>query len=329
VVLFTRQVLERVQALPGVERAASTLPLLGGWQSSFSVESFPPPAPGERPSADVTRVSADYFAAMRVPLLRGRLFEERDGAEAERVCIIDTSFAESYWPDESPLGKRVKFGGAESGNPWLQVVGVVGHVKNYGVDQDSRVEIYLPYAQAPIRGFTLVVRTALEAAGLAEGLRAAVRGVDPTVPLYDVRRLDQIVSDSQSDRRIAALLVGSFAVLALLLAAVGLYGVVSYTVSQQTGEIGVRLALGAARRDILGLVVGRGMLLALGGLGLGLLGALALSRAVGSVLFGVSPTDPTTWSLAPLLLALTALVACYLPARRAMRIEPSVALRDE
>jgi putative ABC transport system permease protein len=191
------------------------------------------------------------------------------------------------------------------------------------------VEIYLPYAQAAIGAFDLVVRTEGDVAGLADGLRAAVREVDPTVPLYGLSPLAEIVSDSQSNRRISAFLVGSFAALALLLAAVGLYGVLSYSVSQQTGEIGVRLALGAARRDILGLVVGRGMLLAAAGLGLGLMGALALSRAIEAVLFGVSAIDPATYSLTPLVLALTALVACAIPALRAARVDPSTALRAE
>jgi putative ABC transport system permease protein len=329
ITLFARQVLERVQALPGVSSAAATLPLLGGWQTSFYVEGSPPPAPGEQPSTDITRVSGEYFETMRVPLQRGRLFDERDSAEAPPVCIVDTTFAQAWWPGEDPLGKRLKPGGADSDAPWLEVVGVVGHVKNYGVDQDSRVETYVPYDQNPVPGFNLVVRGAGAGPSLSEGLREAVRAVDPTIPLYDVRRLEDVVSDSQSDRRIAALLVGSFAALALLLAAVGLYGVVSYSVSQQTGEIGVRLALGAARRDILKLVVGRGMLLAVIGVGLGLLGALALSRVMGAVLFEVSPTDPATYSASPLLLSLIALAACYLPARRAMRIEPSAVLRDE
>lgn len=329
VVLFARQVVERVRSLPGVERAASTLPLLGGWQTSFSVEGFPPPAPGEQPSTDITRVSGDYFATMSVPLLRGRLFDVRDGPDTDPVCIVDSTFAETYWPDEDPLGKRIKFGREDSENPWLQIVGVVGHVKNYGVDQDSRVETYVPFAQNPVRGFALVVRADEGAPPLASDLRAAVRAVEPTVPLYNVQHLNEIVSDSQSTRRIAALLVGSFAALALLLSAVGLYGVVSYAVSQQTSEIAVRLALGAERRDILGLVVGRGMLLALGGIGLGLVGAFALSRLIGSMLFGVSPTDPPTYSATPVILSVTAFIACYLPARRAMQVEASVALRDE
>jgi putative ABC transport system permease protein len=326
--LATEQVIERVRALPHVESVGSTLPLLGGWQTSFLVEGRPEPKAGERPSTDITRVSDGYFDAMGVRLLTGRVFDERDTAASTHVCIVDETFARTYWPDEDPTGKRIRFG-HDKDNPWLEIVGVVRHVKNYGVDQESRVETYVPYRQSPIRGFTLVIRADGPIEPLVEGVRRSVLSVDPNLPVFEVQTLEEVLSDERSSRRIAALLTGAFAALALVLAAVGIYGVMSYSVAQRTGEIGVRLALGAERRDILRLVLGRGMALTGFGLGLGLVAALGLSRLVASLLFQVSPTDPPTYSVTPLVLTAAALVACYLPARRAMRVEPGSALRYE
>jgi predicted permease len=324
--LFSAQVLEGVNAIPGIRAAGITLPLLGGWQTSFYVEGRPEPEPGHQPSTDITRVSSDYFEAMGVRLLRGRRFDARDHADATPVCIIDETFAESYWPDAEPLGKRIRF---SDDDPWLEVVGVVGHVKNYGVDQDSRVETYLPYAQSPIRSFTIVVRSEGDVGALAEGIRRAVRRADPNVPVFEVRGLPDILGEQRASRRIAALLTGVFAALALTLAAVGIFGVISYTVTQRTGEIGIRMALGAARSDVFRLVVGRGMALTGWGIALGLAAALALTRLVSSMLFLVKPTDPPTFGTTCLLLAVTAFVACSVPAWRAMRLAPSVALREE
>ncbi len=327
--LFTSQVVARAAALPGVRVAASALPLLAGWQNSFRVEGRPEPEPGQRPSTDITRVSGDYFEAMGVGLVRGRLFDERDHADATPVCIVDATFARTFWPDEDPLGKRFTFGGPGDDDPWLEIVGVVEHVKNYGVDEESRVETYVPQVQSPLRSFTLIVRTDDDPANVAEGLRRVVREVDPNVPVFDVQSLDQIISDSRSNRRVTALLTGAFAVLALVLAGVGIYGVMSYSVEQRVAEIGIRVALGAERGDIVRMVLGRGMALTAGGIMLGLVAALGLARLIASMLFQVAPTDPPTFSITPVLLAFTALVACYLPARRATRVDPSVALRHE
>jgi len=324
--LFSAQVLEGVNAIPGVRAAGATLPLLGGWQSSFYVEGQPEPEPGHQPLTDITRVSPEYFEAIGVRLLRGRLLDARDHADAKRVCIVDETFAASYWPDAEPLGRRIRFGDDE---PWLEVVGVVGHVKNYGVDQDSRVETYLPYTQSPIRFFTIVARAEGDVSALAEGIRRAVQRADPNVPVFEVRSLTDILGEQRASRRVAGLLTGVFAVLALTLAAVGIYGVISYTVTQRTSEIGIRMALGAARSDVFRLVVGRGMALTGWGIALGLAAALALTRVVSSLLFLVKPTDPPTLGTTCLLLAVTAFAACTLPAFRAMRMAPSVALRGE
>ncbi len=327
---FIEQVVARVQAIPGVQYAASALPLLGGWQSGFSVEGRPEPPPGQRPSADITRISPDYFRAMGIRLLQGRMFSEQDHADAPKVCMVDERFAQTHWPNENPIGKRVKFGGQDSDNPWIEVVGVVNHVKHYGVDQDSRVEMYLPYTQSPIPSFTLIIRTQGDPASLTSAVRQAVQSVDPDVPIYQARTLEDIMSERVAQRRLAAVLISVFGGLALVLAAVGIYGVMNYAVTQRTHEMGIRMALGAQQRDILSLVVRQGMLLAVLGLVIGFaVSFFGLSRVMTTVLFQVSATDPPTYSLTPFLLAVVALLACYLPARRATRVDPMVALRYE
>ncbi len=328
---FIEHVVAKVKAIPGVDYAASALPLLGGWQSGFSIEGRPPAQPGQRPSADVTRVSPDYFAAMGIRLLKGRAFDERDHADAPRVCMIDETFASTHFPNEDPVGRRVVFGPPTGTNvPWMEIIGVVNHVKHYGVDQDSRVEIYLPYTQNAIPSFTMIVRTSGDPSSLTSAVRQAVQSVDPDVPTYQTRTLESIVSDRVAERRLAAILISVFGTLALALAAVGIYGVMSYAVTQRTHELGIRMALGAQRDDIFRLVVGNGMLLAGIGLAIGFVVAFfGLSRLVASVLFQVTATDPPTYAASPLVLLLVALLACWIPARRATRVDPMIALRYE
>ena len=328
---FIEQIVSKVQAIPGVELAASALPLLGGWQSSFSVEGRPEPPPGQRPSADITRISPDYFRVMGMRLLQGRAFTAQDRADGAQVCMIDETFAKKHWPGDNPLGKRVKFGGADDkDNPWMEVVGVVNHVKHYGVDQDSRIEMYLPYTQSPIPSFTLLVRTSGDPAGVTTAVSQAVRSVDADVPLYQVRTLESIVSDRVAERRLAAILISIFGTLALALAAVGIYGVMSYAVTQRSHELGIRMALGAQRHEIFKLVIGSGMLLAGIGLVIGFTAAFfGLAPLVASVLFHVTATDPPTYAISPLVLLAVALLAAWLPARRATRVDPMIALRYE
>jgi putative ABC transport system permease protein len=327
---FAREVVENVSAMPGVRAAAATLPLLGGWQSGFSVEGKPEPPPGQLPAADITRVTPDYARAMGLRVLQGRFFTDRDTAERPRICIVDETFAKTFWPEESPLGKHVKFGTlSNTKEPWMEVVGVVNHVKNYGVDQTSRVELYLPYYQSPVDALTLLVRTDASPRSLAPAVRQAVSSADADVPLFGVRTLEEIVSANTGQRRTAAILLGVFAALGLVLAAVGIYGVMSYTVAQRTQEIGIRMALGAPPNAILGMVLRHGTLISLLGIAIGLAAALGLAQFIASQLFQVKPTDPPTFSIVPLILMGVALLACYLPARRATRVDPLVALRYE
>jgi putative ABC transport system permease protein len=331
---FYRQALEKVRVLPGVEAAAITLPLLGGWQTSFAIEGEPPPPPGQAPSTDITRVSPDYFRAMGVRLIKGRHFTEQDQDGQQPVCIVDEKMVQAHWPGADPLGKRMRLGaGPNNNNPWMTVVGVVAHVKNYGVDQDSRVETYVPYPQNPVGSLTFVLKTAADPGSLTSAVRGAVRSVDAELPVFGARALEEIISDGRAQRRIAAQLLATFSGLALLLAAVGIYGVMSYSVTQRAHEIGIRMALGAQKRDVLRLIVGHGMTLAGIGLTVGLALALGLAfslrGALTTMLFRVSHTDPPTYASVPLLLAAVALLACYIPARRALRVDPMVALRYE
>ena len=329
---FIEQAVQKVQAIPGVEAAASTLPLLGGWQNGFVAEGQAEPQPGQMPSTDVTRVTPDYFRAMGMSILKGRAFTAQDVANQPLVCIVDETMVQTYWPGQDPIGKWIRFG-SNPQNPRMTVVGVVGHVKNYGVDQESRVETYLPVMQNPVGTATFVIRTAGDAGAVSSAVRQALGSIDADVPLYGVRALDDILSDSRGQRRIAAQLLAAFSLLALVLAAVGIYGVMAYSVQQRTHEIGIRLALGAQKGDILKMIVGHGMILAGIGVVIGWFMAFgvsfSLSRAVTTLLFQVSHADPPTFASTPLLLTAVALLACYIPARRALRVDPMIALRYE
>ena len=321
------RVLEQVRAVPGVTSAGATVPLLGGWQSVFNVEGKAE-GPAGHILVDIARVSPDYFRAMGIRLLRGRVFDERDRTDAPLVCMVDDRFVQAHWPGENPLGKRLKFGDPAA-RDWIEVVGVVAHVKNYGVDADSRVEVYLPFLQYSSGAFTLVVRSQGDPAALTSSVRAAVRAADPELPIYSARTLDELVSERTAQRRLAVLLISVFAALALVLAAVGIYGVMSYAVTQRTQEIGIRMALGAERDHIVRMVLRSGTVMALCGVGIGLVAALGLTRLITTLLFQTSPTDPPTFSVVPVLLLGVALLACYLPARRATKVDPIIALRHE
>ena len=330
---FYSEALARVSAQPGVRSAtlSLSLPIDGSnWNSVFIAADKPVPARAEIPSAAFTPVSANFFETMGIRRLRGRGFSETDTADAPRVAIINETLARRLWPGEDPIGKRLKQGFPEDKTPWREVVGVVADVKLNGVDRETPLQAYLPLAQEPARGLGLIVRSAnANPLALRPAVEQAIHSIDRDLPLYGVYSMDQLLGDAIAQQRLTMVLLVGFAVLALTLAAVGIYGVMSYSVTQRTHEIGIRLALGAQTRDVLRLVVGQGMLLALVGVALGLAASFALTRVLASLLFNVSPTDPLTFAAIAFLLTFVALLACYIPARRATKVDPMVALRYE
>ncbi len=327
---FYRDLLERAAALPGVEASGvtSTLPIGGSHNRTHMVAvDQPPPSANEMPVVDYTAVSPGYFQAMGIPLRGGRWFTEQDGETAASVTIVDETLAQRFWPGQNAVGRQMRYGGSADSPP-ITVVGVVGHVKTRGVDAGAGMQMYAPYGQTRFNSLTLVVRTRADN-DPTSAVRAAVRQLDPGVPISNVRAMDQVIGEHNSTRRASALLLAGFAATALLLAAVGLYGVLAHTVSQRTREMGIRMALGARRSDLLRLVLGQGMRLVIAGVVLGWIGSLALARFLGGFLFGVQPVDPVTYALLTAVLAAVASLACYLPARRAAATDPMGALRYE
>ena len=321
--------LERVSALPGVEAAGgtSTLPLTGGWESTtFTVVGRPLPPMDARPRANYVMVTPGYFRALGIPMLRGRGFEPRDRAEAPLVVVISRAAVDKYWKNEDPIGQQLM---VFDSIPWT-VVGVVGDIREASLTDDVNPMIYLPFAQFPVPGTVVTVRTASsDPTALAPALRRELKAVDPTLALNKANTMEQILSWSLSQRRFALLIVGFFAASAFVLAAVGLYGVIAYGVSQRTREIGIRLALGARGTDVRRMVLGQGLVLTIIGLVIGLGGAFAASSVLRSQLFEVSPMDPITYASIALVLAVTAIAASWVPARRATRIDPVEALRQD
>jgi predicted permease len=329
-----RRLWEQLRAVPGVTAVGgvSSLPLsrMMAW-GPITVEGRVP-QPGEAfINVDQRVVAADYFRAMQIPLLRGRLFGEQDIRTAPRVVVIDERMADDLWPNEDPIGRRVRRGGfdASSTAPWMTVVGVVGRIKQDALDGDSRMAMYLPHLQGPTRAMNVVVKGGTAPEALAETVRQQIRAIDADLPMYRVKSMDDRVADSLAERRFSMLLLALFAALALGLAVIGVYGVMAYYVSQGTRDLGVRMAVGASPAAIVRLVVGQGAALAAAGVSIGLAGALAFTRLIEGLLFGVAAIDPITFVVAPLGLGLVAVLAGYLPARRAARIDPTIALRAE
>ena len=326
---FFQQLVEQSKALPGVQAvaAAKHLPLSGdNMNFAFDIEGHPFP-PGKSPGADCRFVTSDYFKALGIPLISGRLLSDSDGAQAPQVLLINESMARRYFPNEDPIGKRLVLG---INNFTGQIVGVIGDVKHVSLDAETNDEIYAAYSQAPFwTDMTLLVRTTGEPMSIAGSMRNEIAALDGRVPIGKVRTMETITAESVAQPRFRTLLLGLFGIAALLLAAVGIYGVMSYAVTQRTHEIGIRMALGAQVSDVRRLVIGNGMTLALVGVATGLAGSFALTRLMASLLFGVAATDVATFAAVSGGLIAVALAACYIPARRATKVDPLVALRCE
>jgi putative ABC transport system permease protein len=329
---FYDECLARVKAVPGVRSAGLThsLPIAGtSWNQLFIAADKPVPQRVDLPHASLTPVSADYFETMGIRLLKGRRFTAADAADSATVAVINESLARRIWPNEDPLGKRLRLGRPEMQAPWREVIGVVNDVKLDGLELATPMEVYLPLAQEPVSSVNLAVRTSSVPAVVAGAIERAIHSVDGELPVASILTMDQLLGNSMAYRRLISILLASFAVSALLLAALGIYGVIAHSVRRRTHEIGVRIALGAQSGDVLRLVIGQGMALTLIGMVIGLIAAVGLTRLIRNLLFGMDATDPVTFAVIVILLAGVALLACYIPARRATKVDPMVALRCE
>jgi putative ABC transport system permease protein len=329
---FWSRLEERLKRIPGVESVglvSEVPPVERTSYQTISVEGFVPVQGGLGENVDfVQTVSKDYFKTLRISLLEGRWFDERDGPDAPNVVVINQTMARTFWGNQSPVGRRMLPGGTN----WCTVIGVVADVKNHGVEKPTGTELYLSLGQSFTRGarsLHMVLRSTTAPANVVNAMRRELRDLDPALPLARIRTMDEVMSAAQSRPRFLTLLLTLFATVALVLAAVGIYGVISYSVAQRTREFGLRIALGAQRNDVLGIVLGRGMVLTVAGVVIGLAGALVLTRFLSTLLFGVTPTDPLTFFGVSFLLACVAFLACLIPARRATRVDPMVALRYE
>jgi putative ABC transport system permease protein len=329
--LFFQQLLPKVRALSGVESAAAVFPrpLSGGKGSGdFEIEGRPPSVGRDRKVAGITWITPGYFKVLRIPLKSGRAFDDRDRAGSPQVIIINARAAERYFPGEQPVGRRIRFGTGEE-EPALEIVGVVGNTRGYGLGQAPEPEIYVPHAQTSIPFMSLLVRTTGDASALLGALRSEIAALDQGLPTGELTPLERAIHEQLAPSRFRTILLSGFAAAALLLAGIGVYGLISYSVAQRTSEIGVRVAMGASRGEVRSLIMRNGLALAAGGLGIGLIFALLASRWLSALLFGIEPADPFTMATVIAVLFAVALLASYLPARRAMRIDPATALRAE
>ncbi|HLG96230.1 MAG TPA: ABC transporter permease [Bryobacteraceae bacterium] len=331
---FYRELMRRIRMLPGVDAAggATGLPLtISGWSGTTTVDSREVQPRDSTPEADQRPVLPGYFEAMGIPLVRGRYFDQRDNEAAAPVAIIDETMANTYWRHEDPIGKRIRPGGLRSTSPWFTIVGVVRPVRYRTLESPSRVEFYWPYDQTPfaLGSMSLTIHTSADPKLLARAVEREVLSLDPNQPVYRVRTMTEIVSESMSQRRLSMALLSVFAGLALILAGVGIYGVVSYSVAQRAHEVGIRLALGANRRDVVRMVLAQGLGLTLAGIAAGLLTSVVLTGFLSALLFNTKPADPETFGAIALILLAVALLASFLPAYRATTVDPIHALRQE
>jgi putative ABC transport system permease protein len=330
---FFGAALERLQNVPGVEAAGlvSAMPFLPAninIQGGFRVEGRPEPRADQQPIADLTVATGGYFTAMRIPLRAGRLFSDEDRAHSRPVAIVNEQLAERYWPDGDPVGHRISVNWQ---GRWrtMDVIGMVGAIRHESLDADPRAEVFIPLAQLPFGSMTFVVRTSTDPVGLLPALKARIWDVDPALPLYDTATVDALVARSLAPRRVVTDIVGALAALAFVLAASGIYGIVSFATLQRTREFALRMAVGGTAADIRRMVFRDTLPLIAAGLAAGLLGVVAVERIIASLLYGVSPRDPLTLTATSAMLAAAAIAACYLPARRATRIDPLSALRAQ
>jgi len=331
---FWQQVMDRVRALPGVEAAAlgTVIPLANEHsRADITIEGMALPKLGSFPHPDYHVVSPEFARVLGVPLLRGREFTDADMENAPRVGMINAMLAREFFPHENPIGKRFMFGhpSAKNAPKWITVVGVVGDTKLYGLANPSRLEIYIPFRQSASGDMNLVVRSGLDPAALTSAIRAVVATIDKDQPIFAIATMRQLVEDSVSTRRITLILLGLFSALALLLAAIGIYGVISYSVAQRTREIGIRMALGAKSGDVLRMILAQGARIVGAGVAVGMIASLGLTRLMSNLLFSVNSADPLTFTVVAIVLALVAMLACYIPARRTLRVDPAITLRYE
>ncbi|MGC1482826.1 MAG: ABC transporter permease [Candidatus Acidiferrum sp.] len=331
---FWQRVLDGARAVPGVQSASvgTVVPLTYSHsRADITIEGMPLPKPGNYPHPDVHIVSDGYASTLGIPLIRGRSFTETDNETSPPVAIINNMLARQYFPNDDALGKRLMFGHPSAANPpkWLTIVGVFGDTKLYGLANAARLEVYVPFPQSPTRDMTLAVKSGVDPSALTSALRGEIASIDKDQPISDVSTMSQLMTNSVSTRRYTLILLGLFSSLALVLAAIGIYGVISYSVAQRTRDIGIRMALGATQADVLRDVLGLGVRLTGIGLGIGLAGALLATRVLSSLLYGVHSTDALTFTAVSLVLITVALIASYIPARRATRVDPIVALRYE
>jgi len=330
--LFWQRILDRVRVIPGVESVAvgTVVPFTESHnRADITFESLSVPAVGQFPHPDYHSISADYLKAMGQAVLRGRAFAESDNESAPLVGLINAQLAQRYFPNGDAIGKRFTFGHPDPKNQWITIVGILGDTKLYGLENPSRFEIYLPYRQEPRGSMTLAIRSSADPASLSSEVRAAIAEIDKDQPVVQVETMRELLNQSVSTRHATLVLLEMFGALALVLASIGIYGVMAYSVAKRTHEIGIRMALGAQKRDVLRMVMGQGVRLAFAGVVIGVIAALALTRLLSSLLFSVSAIDPLIFICVPILLILVTLVACYIPAMRAMKVDPMVALRYE
>jgi putative ABC transport system permease protein len=329
---FAHDLQEHVGGIPGVVSvsAVSHLPIGGGNAGrGFVIEGKPDPGPENQPGAGYSVVCPNYFRTMGIKLISGREFTEQDSQNAPGVIVINEAMAKRYWPNEDPIGKRIKIGGFNSDNPWLTIVGIAQDVKQGGLDRQSRREFFRPYSQAAWPTMTVVARTASSPGAFINPIKQALARIEPERAPSGIRTMNEVIYDSLGSRRFPMMLLVAFSLVALALAAVGISGVVGFSVSQRTREIGIRMALGARSGNVIRLVLNRSMAAALIGVGAGLAASYGLTRFLTGLLFEVKPMDPAVLGSAALILAGVAFVACYLPARRATKVDPMVALRCE